>query len=559
MTLELRRASRSLLLPILSIEENRLVEIMGECLNDAEIFEDQSNWIDLQIRTWQNTGKPTPEFKSFIKSVIYSENRDEKSLIFRAPAGPHGDYYLQASKLLSKKYFDIHKSLLARFILSHEEARLALSHSALIAALAIDAMMSASEICRLIIIKDTRFPANWKVVEYILNALKLSRSLSVQDITEIYDKDSEIEPSIFGDMDIYGCIEHCAEVGRSLGFGEKFAIWLNDLINNDLHEPYLLILHYQLSIQAKYDHAVTYAYEFSPRGLAAGWLTDKYNIAGIGVAKSAFLNNAKATLRFDEVWVAGREDHQRSAAALAGILKAIESSGPSAKAEISAQIRALLHRYIRIKADGRDGEIAHRLVPLGQPEFERLLEAIGRANSKTTGILEQRLVDCFGVFSYRQENGWSPKGIGDSVFAANVFRKKFGDIEFELPVRPRPEINAFESHGGNLTLPYILDHLDSFKTVLSLRKEELEAISPLEQWKFSVTFIAHGFVGNIPENIIVSNILVTIKCLTFEEVCRNLIDARAIDFANQFIICRLNDIYVHEKIRASIFRLMHEE
>ena len=60
---------------------------------------------------------------------------------------------------------------------------------------------------------------------------------------------------------------------------------------------------------AFYDHPPTFAYEFTPRGQAVGWLAQNYRDAGIPVAGSAFLNNAKAIRRFDSGWVAGRADH----------------------------------------------------------------------------------------------------------------------------------------------------------------------------------------------------------------------------------------------------------
>jgi hypothetical protein len=341
-------------------------------------------------------------------------------------------------------------------------------------------------------------------------------------------------------------------VAESLGCKGEFDEWLTDLFIHDLHAPYLLILHFQLLIQARFDHAVTYAYEFKPRGQVATWLTQQYIAAGIPVARNAFLNNAKATLRFDQVWVTGRTDHLRSASALASILERIESLGALAKEELAAQIRGLLHRYIRIQSEQNAGELPNLLPPLGQAEATNLLNSIARANTATTGILEQRLVDCFGSVRHLSNDGWSVRGLADSVFAANTFRKKLGDVEFERPERIDPESTSYESHGGRLTLPYVFDHLDSFAFVLSLREEELSSIAALDQWAFKVVFVAHEFDDGLPASHQLGTCTVDLDYITFADVADELLDGDTLDHVNAMIVTPLNNGFVHPDVRGQV-------
>jgi hypothetical protein len=182
-------------------------------------------------------------------------------------------------------------------------------------------------------------------------------------------------------------------------------------------------------------------------------------------------------------------------------------------------------------------------------QTKNLLISTGRGNTGTTGILEQRLVDCYGMLHHPSGEGWASKGLRDSVFAANTFRKKFGDVEFERPVRPMPDIVAYESHGGRLTLPYVLDHLDSFASVLSAREDDLTSIAQLADWRFKVVFVAHVFDDSLPTEQRIRGVSVGLEYYTFEAVARELIGANALEIVAVNIQESLNNGFIHPQVR----------
>jgi len=546
---ELRAAVRGILLPVASAREVEFLAEVTRLLDVAGVTEHKASWTALQLRRWKLDGAPTPQFRAFIRDLLFLADRDPVTFMFDSIEGPNGRAYQNAARLASASFFDLHTSLVLAHLLDHDSARQILSHSGMIARLAVEERMTASEISRLIAVRDNRFSLNWRAVQAILTKFGCAPALTLPASSEVFDDDTSAEPELFGDLDIEGGIERVAQVAKDLGCAGDFSAWLSDLFINDVHHPYLLLLHYQLLIQAKFDHAVTYAYEFKPRGQIADWLTEKYIASGIPVAKNAFLNNAKATLRFDQVWVTGRTDSPRSATALANILETIENLGSLAKDELAAQIRGLLHRYIRVESERNKGEIPNKIPLLSGAQATTLLHATGHGNTGTTGILEQRLVDCYGLLHHTPADGWTSKGLRDSVFAANTFRKKFGDVEFERPIRPDPEIVAYESHGGRLTLPYVLDHLDSFASVLAAREDELTSIAPLADWRLEVVFVAHVFEGALPAFRVVRGLNVVLRYVTFAAASVELTAANALVPVNAHIVDALNNGFIHPKVR----------
>ena len=548
MTYDLRAAIRGVLLPVAASREQQFLDAVAAYLDGLGIVQDKASWVNLQLRRWKRGGSPTPAFRAFVREMLYADERDPVTFMFDSVDGPNGPSYLRAAQLASNNFFELHASLVSAHLLPHDAARQILSHGGMIARLAVEEQMTASEISRLITVRDNRFSLNWRAVQAILAKMGCAPSLSLDQAQQTFQDDSAAEPELLGDLDIAGSIERVAIVADSLGCKGDFVEWLTDLFVTDFHAPYLLLLHYQLLIQDSFDHAVTYAYEFKPRGQVAAWLTQEYIAAGIPVARNAFLNNAKATLRFDQVWVTGRTDSPRSATALANILEAIENMGSLAKDELASQMRGLLHRYLRVESERHGGALPHIVPALTDLQSEALLAATAGGNTNTTGILEQRLVDCFGLIEHA-DDGWVAKGLGDSVFAANTYRRKLGDIEFELPLRPKPRSISYESHGGHLTEPYVRDHLDSFAYVLGVRQEELETIASLPDWQFEVVFVAHTFDPGLPNNIEVSGSNVALRYVSFEEAAQALSAGPHLDIVNEHLVTPLNSGFVHPRVR----------
>ncbi|OYZ16429.1 MAG: hypothetical protein B7Y35_00315 [Sphingomonadales bacterium 28-64-96] len=529
-----------------------LSDLVSEKLDEIGIADGKPEWIALQLRRWQADGKPDVALRNLIASLLFEKGRAPPSYIFDSYDGPNGERYLEAARSLSQRYFSLHQKLRGTHLLSHEEARQLLSHAGLITRLAIEERMSASEICRLLVARDSRTLLNWKMVQAILADARQVPNLGLATAQAIFAADTEAEPLLLGDLTIPGAIERIGLIAESFGCTSGVASWLRALLIEEPHEPFLLILHYQLLIQAEYDHALTFAYEFSPRGQAVKWLTEQYSGAGIPVAKDAYLNNAKAVLRFDEAWVTGRSDNLKSATALARTLRAMEDLGPVAKSELASQMRGLLHRNLRLNTEANAGLLPNQLAEITAASAEKIFAVVAVRNTRTTGIVEQRIVDCFGVKRHPPVDGWTSKGIGQSVFAANVPSKKFGDAEFEFADRMQPLIRAYEAHGGLLTMPYVLDHLNSFSAVLKARMDELVSISKLENWSFEVIFIAHQFDVNLPVNQNIFGVDVTLTYISFEDVVAALDPIADRQILTENLIERLNNGNVHPSIRITV-------
>lgn len=552
MSYDFRAAVRSLLLPVSPANEAMLSDLVSEKLDQIGVADGKPEWIALQLRRWQADGNPDNALRNLIASLLFEEGRDPPSYIFDSYDGPNGDRYREAARSLSQRFFSLHQKLCGTHLLSHGEARQLLSHAGLITRLAIEERMSASEICRLLVARDSRTLLNWKMVQAILADARQAPSLRLQTAQAIFQADTEAEPMLLGDLTVPGAIQRVGLIAESFGCSGDIAIWLRALLIEEPHEPFLLILHYQLLIQAEYDHALTFAYEFSPRGQAVEWLTVQYSDAGIPVAKDPYLNNAKAALRFDEAWVTGRSDNLKSATALAKILKAMEDLGPVAKSELASQLRGLLHRNLRLNTEANAGQLPNQLAPLTPAAASRIFAAVAARNTRTTGIVEQRIVDCFGIKRHPAADGWSWKGVGQSVFAANIPSKKFGDAEFEFADRMHPRINAYEAHGGLLTLPYVLDHLNSFSAVLQTRMDELLSISSLENWSFEVVFIAHQFDPGLPPSRNIGGVEVALTYISFEAAVATLDPVADHDLLTAHLMGRLNESFVHPSIRATV-------
>lgn len=486
-SLELKAAIRNLLLPVTKEQEEEYLEYVQLFLVGLGVDEvDQSHWLNYQLRLWRKTGAPSKDLTELVKDVLYNQDRDTMSFAFQVV----DKVYSEAARRLSEKYFDIHTALRDNWLFPHDDARQLLSHAGMLVRLRIMEGMTSSELSRVLASKDIRFDLNWKAIREILRPLGLQASLDIDSISTIYKMDVEAEPCLFADLDLRGAIDKVSVSAKNLGCPGDFNKWLNDLVFTGYHPPFLVMLHYQLSTLSAFDHAVSYAYEFAPRGQACLWLTEKYKESGIDVKKTTFLNNAKATLRLDFRWAIDR-DNYIAAKALTHILIQFETLSPLAKRELADHIRAFLVRFLRLKKAELEGQVVpNELKAMNSAQIKSLVLGVGKGNTGTGGIIEQRLVDCFALALHEGENQWKAKGLGDSVYAANVPCKKLGDVEL-LDVEDQ-HIEAYEAHGGTLKEFYLQDHLDSFGQILGLRKADLEAIEPLDRWDIEVHYVAHA-------------------------------------------------------------------
>jgi hypothetical protein len=556
---EFTAAARSLLLPVdPRLEADYHTFLAGRLAQNGIAQEDQSTWINLELRRWRSGRVASPRLRQLINLAIFDQNRVPQTYMFENTQGG-ANVWLDIASRMAQTYFALHAILVDTHLLSHDAARQLIAQAGMIARLAVVEGMSASEITRILAARDSGFVGQWPVVTAMLSRLGCAPNIDADFVGQLFVSDENNEQTLFGDLSLEGSISRVGNIARELGSDSAIETALENLIISDRHEPYLLILHYQMIIQDRYDHAVSYAYEFSPRGNAVRWLNDQYIEAGIPVAANAYLNNAKALLKFDRSWAVGRSDHRRGAEALVAVLASIESLGPLAKTEIAAWIRGLLHRYIRFTRQEQAG-LNVLLAGWGVLEFNAAFRAIGEANSGTTGIAEQRLVDCLATLRHPADEGWAGRGVGDSVFAPNVPRRKCGDCEFELARGQEPRIEAYEAHGGQLSGPYVDDHMASLRQVIRLRAEDLAAVQPLPAWSFRVTFVAHTFSEPLPQSVDIETdhgtAVVALRYLRFDQAAQELIDFGDIETFHDHFLVPINSGYVHPRIRERLVELV---
>lgn len=561
MSSEFIAAVRGLLIPLAPERERHLLELVAGHLTDLGVEQaDHADWLTLELGRWRQAGRPSNQLKALIRTMIFSAQLPHQTLMFRAEAVAEDQLWAVIARRTADRYFEMHAALVGRFLLDHDFARQLLAQAGWMARLAELDRMSASEISRLVGARDDRLAQRWDVIQKILSGLGLAPSISTAQVQEAFGNDSENEPELLGDLDFAGSIALTAEAAKNLGCSGTIEDWLIDIFVKDLHDPYLLIMHYQMIILEYFDHPPTFAYEFTPRGQAVDWLAQNYRDAGIPVAGSAFLNNAKAIRRFDRGWVAGRADHARAASALAALLASLEPLGGLARKEIANRLRALLRRHMRLREQA-DGPLPNAIPALNEAQVMSIFAAIAEANSATTGIAEQRMVDCYGVLQHPRHDGWVPRGLGDSVFAPNLPRRKCGDCEFERATQAAPSIVAYEAHGGRLSALYVEDHLATLKEIIRRRSEDLIAVAPLENWAVRVIFVSHGVTGAVPENCEVETengvVTAVLEYLTFEAVSNAFpADQALAEIANANFTDRLNSPFVHPRVRQRVTELM---
>lgn len=554
MTNDFAVAVRSLLLPIAPALESDYHKFVASYLDRSGIPEpDQAKWLEVALRRWRSDASPPKILREIVKRSLYESGRSPVTFMFENAS--NDPRLLNAAKKASTKYFNAHHGLMKRHLLSDGDARQVLSYAAMMSRWAVVERMSASEISRVLAVKDGRADLNWKVVQTVLSMTGCSPDLSLKELQDIYDRDTLQEPELFVDLSLTESLDLIAQQAVRLGASARIQEWLHDLFGDNLHAPYLALLHYQLATAERYDHAVSYPYEFQPRGDKGTWLVDVYVKAGIPVKKSAVLNNAKATMSLNAAWALHRKDF-RGANAVANILGEVEALGALAKTELSARLRGILHRYLRVTKE-KNGPLPFELQSLSTGEVSKLFARVGNENSRTEGIVEQRLVDCYGL-SRHASGVWKQLGLGDSVNATNVSRRKLGDIEFACADQSNPSIEALEAHGGKLTDLYVKDHLDTFCEVLAMRLEDLESIAPIVDWSFTVTFVAHEFGGGISGGYDVDigssqPVRVIVKLVSFKDALSALANHAAVDaLLNDYFIKPLNDPYVHWKYRKRV-------
>jgi hypothetical protein len=520
-------ALRELLLPIRPEREAEATEAATTALAESSIREDdQVKFLEVGQEKWRAFGEPDGVLAKVTRAYLLAGEPE------------FGD-------VLSKEYFTLHRKIAARAQFDHNLASALLSHARLIAVLGIEDRLSAAQIAQLLSQRNPRLPSSWEAVQTVLGAIGNKPKLDQERVKELFEADVALEEEAFKDGSLPQCVEMVGRRASGLGLPPLFEEGLLVLATDPVG-PHLKMLHFLCVIAEYFDHPLEFAYEFSPRGKIATWIAERYP-PSLGRTGSDFLNNAKSVDVLNRDW-ANSKKKSLSAHALITVVESLSSLGFSARRELATWIRRLLLRIIRLEADTEVD-----LPKFDLSHIENLASATATGQTNTFGILEQRIVDAISVLSYPLPD-WVPRGLGDSVNATNMSRKKLGDCDFQCA--KNRQVVAFEPHAGKLTDVYVQGHELTLKRVLQERSTEWEqTVGEGEEWSVAVTFVAH----EIPSDGVISRIdygpaVVEIRATTFEDFISgiNLAGRETKSVFAEFVRAPLMDERTPEAVRRKV-------
>ena len=535
-SLALRDALRTLLLPVDPGFEAAAVEAAGLVLDAQDIArEDQPAHVLVSHGAWRAGGERIASLSGAIKAALLAGNPD------------YGQRF-------ASRYFALHEDTLQRrHLYSFEQASSFLSHLRLAMQLAAHESMSAAQISKVLDSRDHRVGFGWRAVRDVLRPLGHRFELSQEDVEELFKRDVDLEERIFADADFRDAAGLVGLAASNVAFPGELEPLLLRLFSPDLdglrHGPYLQILHYVVATAEFYDHAMKVLYEFAPRGSVAQWIFGSYPI-DLRASENPVLNNAKSVDVLDSGWARSKDAFLPASTALYEIIDGLEQLGFAARKDLSGWIRRWLLRVVRLTRD-----VAYTVSdPPNEAEIRVLIEAIGEEETRTFGVLEQRLVDVLALVAHPATNGWRSHGIGDSVNASNVSRRKIGDVEFQRA--SEMEVVAYESHAGRLTDVYVDGHVETLRRVIPLRAEEWERVAPRAKWSLEVRFLAHEVVAADRE-IEIDGFRVRIVATSFSDFCRSApTPASLLPSYREHMILRLNEARTPQSVRDAYLELV---
>jgi hypothetical protein len=533
---ETRRLLRTLLLPINLESENVCIAELGEHLADnaGDDYSDCSAWLNGQISEWNETGSPSPYFKLLIEHLL------------RVGNPVYGE-------VISQYYFRAHEELISNQLVNSELARSFLSHLLLIVRLSLEEKMSCAQISKILGVMNPSAGFGRRSIAAILTKMGVAHNLSTDQVTELYRSDQSLSDDLFNDATLLECTNQISELGFSLGLKEDIGRHLQVLLNEQnvaKFNQYVQILHYQCTILEYYDHDVKDFYEFTPRGIAAKWLFDQYPSAMVE-AGNPFLNNAKSVGQVNFPWAAAKKNKEfPGASALYAILSGLDEMGYAARQEIALWLRVILHRFMALAA------------PLESPlpeifsaeQYRSIVSNVARGNTATRGIIEQRIVDAITSIHHIEVNGWISRGIGDSVNASNLSKKKLGDCDFQNT--EQRAVVAYEAHGGDLSQAYLNEHLRNLPKLTKSRFEEWKTFSIVEDWTIEIFFIAHSFSATLPEDRVIEGCTIKVRFLTYNGLYHVINHAYREDILHRLVLTPLSKKRTPAFVRRKLITLL---
>lgn len=531
---------RQLLLPIRFTEESQCEVVCTAFFDSNNIAEhERRDWLALQLGAWEDNEihLPTDALKNLISDILV------------VGAGCYGSS-------LKESYWQCYKNLRAEYFFTHSESRAFLSHALLILDLAVSERLSAAQIAKLLSQRDIRVRFSRQNIADFLRTLKQAPAISIGKIQSVTEQDVTDSSSFFADADAESAALFVNGKALELGCSEGVYQELSILFSLDAPEryiPYIQILHYQCCIAEYYDHALTDLYEFAPRGHAARWLFEQYP-ANIVSAENPFLNNAKGVEQVSSSWVRSKRtaEQRAGASALLNLLSNLETMGFAARRELGRYLRLWVWRIMQL------AQPVLNVLPekLSQQDWNKIFLRIAQGNTETFGVLEQRFVDAIAVLEYPEAQGWRARGLCSSVNATNISQKKFGDCDFQHPLKHK--IVAFEAHGGILSRVYIEDHLRTLRKIVPSRLDELLGIADIDKWSVDVYFVAHNFSEDISEHEIkIHGLTICTKYILYQDMISNAQkDKNAVAMYNKFILTTLNISKTPKKVRDAVLSIL---
>lgn len=494
----LREAYRALLLPVSPQFEDQSINAMRNELTALDVEpSDQPAWLGLKAAQWADTGTADAGLRRVLRAGITEADAN-------------------FGELLAGQYLYLHRRLKIGMRLSHALASVFLSHGFLMCRLARDEAMSSSQIARLLSARDRRVPISWQLVDVVVVRLGVKREVSEADVQQLFAVDRSLEEEAFADADLNAAIDLVAAQASALAFPGDLSVHLRALIPggdvSEVHTPYLQILHYQCALAAFVDHALRSLYEFNPRGEAAEWLFGQYPEAMVDAA-NPFLNNAKSVDQVSIEWARSKRGGDAAAAeALFFILDGLETLGFAARKELCASLRRWLCRVMRLATP----MVTTLPAAFTTAQISAIFQRVGQDETRTAGVIEQRLVDVIAKSRHPTGN-WLSRGVGDSVNATNISSRKLGDCDFQNTGARR--VVAYEAHGGRLTPVYIAGHLRTLHKILPLRQDEWRTHSDPTEWQVEIVFVAHELEGELPAPMEVGGTHVSFSFEAIEHAC----------------------------------------
>jgi hypothetical protein len=185
-----------------------------------------------------------------------------------------------------------------------------------------------------------------------------------------------------------------------------------------------------------------------------------------------------------------------------------------------------------------------------------LLKTVAASGTNTKGIIEQRLVDALTATKHSGPE-WRPRGLGDSVNAANTPRRKLGDCEFQ-DVSNRL-VEAYEAHAGHLSEVYLRNHLASLKGVIRSRlDDEWLSISEPSEWTVNVTFVAHSTDVGWTFDVQIEGVRIRLHLVTYDELIAGIEPGKSAfrSAFHQWVVDVLNQARTPQAVRDKVLDII---